>query len=171
MQVDYRQDADYQQLGVAASETVAPRKSELTFSLQNFQVDNQLLNASMPVVVCRRERQLGDRGAGNQGLLKAAQREIERQRQGAPLLTVQCKRTISNQQGSIHDSVVIKCASLVKWSPGSCTVCAYTVIDRRDPGMQRPALSPGSSGSMPRGNLCRVSSEVREFAAVARLAS
>lgn len=114
LQAHYRQDADSRRVGTAGEN--APPKSELTFSLQNFQVDNQLLNASMPVVICRREMQAADREVGNQGLLKAAQREIERQRQGAPLLTVHCKRILSNGQETAEDSVVIKCVSLEKQS-------------------------------------------------------
>jgi hypothetical protein len=112
LQAHYRQDAECKQAPASApASEAAPRMSELTFSLQNFQVDNQLLNASMPVVICKRERLEVNRGGGNQGLLKAAQREIERQRQGAPLLTVQCKRLLSSNPKSTEDSVVIKCVS------------------------------------------------------------
>jgi hypothetical protein len=108
VQAHYRQDAE-EKAGNEAYKV--QRKSMLAITLQNFQVDNQLLTASMPVVICRRERMAVGKGGGNQGLLKAAQREFERQRQGAPLLTMQCSRNLSNHQGSITDAVVIKYAA------------------------------------------------------------
>ena len=85
-----------------------PCTSELSMSVQNLQVDNQLLNASMPVVVCRRQRIVNDKRTG---ILKAAQREFERQSQGDPLLTVQCTRILSDHNGPIDRGVVIRCVT------------------------------------------------------------
>lgn len=143
-----------QRTGLEDSEAAA-RNSELSVSLQNFQVDNQLLNASMPVVICRRERQLIDRGGGNQGLLKAAQREIERQRQGAPLLTLQCRVMLSNIRKTTEDSVVIKYGLPHQTSLRSlCLQRVHTFL------LQGSSHSPGSRRSLPRRNFCRGPSKV-----------
>eukprot|EP00892_Ulva_mutabilis_P007518 jgi/Ulvmu1/5138/UM021_0155.1 len=82
-----------------------PCTSELSISVQNLQIDNQLLNASAPVVVCRRQRILNDKRAG---ILKAAQRDFERQSQGDPLFTLHCIRSLSDHNGPIRDSVIIR---------------------------------------------------------------
>lgn len=79
--------------------------SELTLSVQNLQVDNQLVSASMPVVVCRRQRVSN---VERSGILKAAQRDFERQCQGDPLFTMQCTRVLADRNGPVTRGVVIR---------------------------------------------------------------
>lgn len=102
------------------SKTV-PCTSELSVSVQNLQVDNQLLNASMPVVVCRRQRMINDKRAG---ILKAAQRDFERQSQGDPLFRMQCTRFLSDHNGPISHGVVIRCVKRAHSNAVECLLRA-----------------------------------------------
>jgi hypothetical protein len=64
----------------------------------------------MPVMLCRRQR-LDAESSANHGLLKAAQREAERQSQGAPLLTLQGTRILGDgdrEDGFNSGTIIVK---------------------------------------------------------------
>jgi hypothetical protein len=102
------------------------RSSDFSLSIQNVQMDNQLSNASFPVMLCRRDISSTGAAAGTASpayLLKAAQRQWEQQAQGPPLVQVHVERLLRHTASSCQadGNVFLKCVTLTS----SCLSCFH----------------------------------------------
>lgn len=75
-----------------------PLTWQLSVSIQNIQMDNQLSNAAFPVMLCRRDsHELSENVYTKKaGLLKAAQRQWELQAKGPPLVQLLVERVMQS---------------------------------------------------------------------------
>lgn len=156
MQVRYREDCQK----AAHCAHGKARCSDVSLSIQNVQMDNQLSNASFPVMLCRRDISSTCAAAGPASpacLLKAAQRQWEQQAQGPPLVQVHVERLLQHKSSSLQadGNVFLKCGTLAT----HCLSCVHDKVALfRGVGAYRSSLvcsfmaschSPQPYGSLP----------------------
>lgn len=66
-----------------------PHSEAMNFSVQNIQIDNQLLTSANPVVLTRRHADRSIKPHRQMGLLHAAKRDVELRATGPPMFHLQ----------------------------------------------------------------------------------